>query len=167
MSTHWKCYRKLLFVVTLILIIIFGNGCSKTSSKANSSKKNTDKDTINENGSNEDSTVDLTTLSSTMVYSEVYNMLINPTEYIGKTVKMEGQFRVYHDESTNKYYFACIISDATACCTQGIEFELAGDFNYPDDYPAEGSDICVTGVFDTYQEDESTYCVLRDASLYC
>ena len=37
--------------------------------------------------------VDLTVLSSTMVYSEVYNMLYNdPAHYLGKTVKAKGNF---------------------------------------------------------------------------
>lgn len=40
--------------------------------------------------------VDLTVLSSTMVYSEVYNMLYNdPAHYLGKTVKARGGFSIY------------------------------------------------------------------------
>lgn len=40
--------------------------------------------------------VDLTVLSSTMVYSEVYNMLYNdPAHYLGKTVKARGEFSIY------------------------------------------------------------------------
>ncbi len=109
--------------------------------------------------------VDLTTLSSTMVYSEVYNMVMSPDDYIGKTVKMDGQFTFYHDESTGKYYFACIISDAAACCSQGIEFVLTDEYTYPDDYPKEGEKICVIGTFDTYQEGEYTYCTLRDSRI--
>lgn len=113
-------------------------------------------------GTNEDH-IDLTALSGTMVYSEVYNMMYYPENYIGKTVKMSGSYAVYHDESTGKYYHACIISDATACCTQGIEFELTDDYSYPEDYPEEGGEICVEGVFDTYMEGEYTYCILRNA----
>lgn len=109
--------------------------------------------------------VDLTTLSSTMVYAEVYNMMVQPQDYIGKTVKMDGLFSFYHDETTGKDYFACIIQDATACCSQGIEFVLTDDYTYPEDYPEEGGEICVSGVFDTYQEGEYTYCTLRDATL--
>lgn len=56
--------------------------------------------------------VDLTQLSSTMVYSEVYNMMISP-----------------------------------------------------DDYPELGSDITVTGIFETYEEDGYTYCRLKNAKL--
>ena len=79
--------------------------------------------------------------------------------------KMEGIYSVFYDEVSDKYYFACIIMDATACCSQGIEFELRDDYKYPDDYPEEGSYICVEGVFDTYMEGENLYCTLRDAEL--
>ena len=108
--------------------------------------------------------VDLTALSGTMVYSEVYNMITAPEDYLGKTVKMDGRFAYYRDEATGKEYFACIIQDATACCAQGIEFVLAGDCVYPDDYPALDAEICVAGVFDTYAEGDITYCTLRNAA---
>ncbi len=109
--------------------------------------------------------VDLTALSSTMVYAEVYNMMSYPENYIGKTIKMEGQFAFYLDEATGNYYFACIIQDATACCAQGMEFILTDDYIYPDDYPEVAEEIRVIGVFDTYQEGEYTYCTLRHAKL--
>ena len=109
--------------------------------------------------------VDLTALSSTMVYAEVYNMMAAPEDYIGKTVKMNGMFASYHDEATDKYYFACVISDATACCSQGIEFVLTDEYSYPDDYPKEGEEVCVCGEFDTYQEGDRTYCTLRNAKM--
>ncbi len=108
--------------------------------------------------------VDLTKLSSTMVYSEVYNMMCYPENYIGKTVRMSGMYVVYHDESSDRIYHSCIISDATACCSQGIEFELTDDYIYPDDYPEECEQICVEGTFDTYKEGEYMFCTLRDAS---
>jgi len=114
--------------------------------------------------------VDLTALSSTMIYAEVNNMVTNPSEYTGKIVKMRGQFVVYQaqDENGNpvdgSMYFACIIPDATGCCSQGLEFVLSGEHVYPDDYPEIGADICVMGSFDTYQEGAYTYCTLRNAS---
>ena len=109
--------------------------------------------------------VDLTSLSSTMVYSEVYNMMYEPDNYIGKTIKMDGLFTAYHDESTGNDYYACIIQDATACCAQGMEFILTDDYSYPDDYPEENEQITVVGVFDTYMEGDYMYCTLRDANL--
>ncbi len=116
-------------------------------------------------GNTEGIDIDLTVLSGTMVYAEVYNMMAAPKNYIGKTVKMEGSFAAYHDEVSDNYYFACIIMDATACCSQGMEFVLTDDYTYPDDYPEEGEDICVIGVFDLYNEDGLTYCTLRNAKI--
>lgn len=109
--------------------------------------------------------VDLTALSSTLVYSEVFNMVSAPENYIGKTIKMDGAFRSFHDDSTGNDYFSCIIQDATACCAQGLEFVLTDDYSYPQDYPEEGGFITVIGVFDTYMEGEYMYCTLRNASL--
>ena len=109
--------------------------------------------------------LDLTTLSSTLVYSEVYNMMVNSEEYCGKRIKMSGIMAYYHDEQTGNDYFSCIIQDATACCAQGIEFELTKDYVYPQDYPEVGTVITVVGIFDTYWEGEYEYCTLRNAKL--
>ena len=109
--------------------------------------------------------LDLTTYSSTMVYTEVYNMMLQPKEYKGKTVKIKGLFATYCEESTGVNYFACIVQDATACCSQGIEFSLSGDYTYPQDYPKEGEEITVVGVFDTYKEVNSEYIVLKNAMI--
>ncbi len=107
--------------------------------------------------------VDLTVLGSTIVYAEVYNMMMTPEDYVGKSVKMEGAFAVYEGEERN--YYACIIEDATACCAQGIEFVLRENAVYPDDYPALGENITVTGIFDTYEEEGNSYCQLIHAEM--
>lgn len=105
--------------------------------------------------------VDLTVLSSTMVYSEVFQMTSAPESYLGKTVRMRGSFAVYEGSSRN--YFACLIADATACCAQGIEFVLRDTRAYPEEYPEKGEEITVVGVFDTYTEGTNRYCQLIDA----
>ena len=116
--------------------------------------------------------VDLTVLSSTMVYSEVYNMLyFYPEDYYGKTVKMTGQFNVYQwvDESgvvaDMPVAYACIIADAAACCAEGMEFVLKGDLTYPDDYPELGTEITVIGEFQSYEENGVTWYHLVNAKM--
>lgn len=109
--------------------------------------------------------LDLTTLSKTMVYSEVYNIMAYPDDYIGKSIRMNGIYNTFVDESTGIRYFYCIIQDATACCAQGIEFVLTDDYKFPDDYPQSGDIVTVVGDFDTYMEGEYMYCTLRDAVL--
>lgn len=109
--------------------------------------------------------IDLTVLNANMVYSQVFCMVMEPDEYVGMIVRMEGQFVFYHDEQTDKNYYACIIKDATACCAQGLEFEPTDDFTYPDDFPADGETVRVIGVFDAYEEGGNKYLTLRDAVL--
>lgn len=108
--------------------------------------------------------IDLTKLSSSMVYAQVYDMVYNGDNYIGKKVKAKGPFS-YYQEPDGREFFAVIISDATACCSQGIEFVLDGDYSYPDDYPAIGTDITVVGKFNYYKENYYTYCQLTDATM--
>ena len=109
--------------------------------------------------------VDLTQLSSTMVYSEVYAMMVEPEQYVGKTVKMRGLFAT--QEYNGERLYACVVQDATACCAQGLEFETAEKLTYPDDYPEPGSEITVVGTFDSYQEEVDgnyyIYLVLKNA----
>ncbi len=107
--------------------------------------------------------VDLTSLSGTMVYSQVYAMMTAPQDYVGKTVRMKGNYTEIHDPETKNTYYACVVQDATACCAQGIEFVPTGAYAYPADYPKEGDAVTVTGVFDTYVEGQYLYCTLRDA----
>ena len=114
--------------------------------------------------------IDLTALSGIMVYSEVNSMISFPDNYIGKTVKMQGQFTIYQSTDENgafipdKMFFACMIADATACCAQGLEFALAGEPVYPDDYPELGAEITVAGTFEWYEEDGCRYYRLGSAS---
>ena len=115
--------------------------------------------------------VDLTVLSSTMVYSEVYNMLYNdPAHYLGKTVKARGEFSIYQLVTDgvlqpDPVSYACIISDAAACCAEGMEFVLEGDLTYPDDYPELGTEITVIGEFQSYEENGVTWYHLANARL--
>lgn len=118
-----------------------------------------------ENGG--DAEVDLTALSSIMVYSEIWNMMKAPENYIGKTIKMRGQFVCAGEQEEGKRYFGCLVADAAQCCSQGLEFVLAGDHVYPDDYPALNSRITVTGTFETYQVKGIEYCRIVDAVLEC
>ena len=115
--------------------------------------------------------VDLTVLSSTMVYSEVYNMLYyDPESYYGKTIKMTGVFSIYQMvvdgvAQPDPVAYGCIIADATACCAQGMEFVLEGDFTYPDDYPELGTEITVIGEFQPYEENGMTWYHLINARM--
>ena len=101
--------------------------------------------------------VDLTKLNSTMVYSEVYSMVNEPDEFLGKTIKVQGAFNASYFDQTGKYYYFIVISDATACCAQGLEFIWSGDHAYPQDYPENGTTVEIVGTFGQYDELGVTY----------
>lgn len=111
---------------------------------------------------------DLTDMSSDMVYATVYQMMVYPEQYVGKTLRIEGSFYATYYEPRDKYYFYCIISDATACCMQGMEFVWDdGSHIYPDEYPADNTEVVIEGTFETYKDegDVGLYCRLSNASL--
>ena len=88
---------------------------------------------------------DLTNMSSTMIYAEVFNMLIEPEKYENKRVKMKGFFTIYNEGSNDEVY-SVIVPDATACCQQGIEFF----YDFKDNKPVANSEITVTGIFNVH-----------------
>lgn len=109
--------------------------------------------------------VDLTLLSGTMLYSQVSYMMQKPDEFRGKVVRLPGNFSIAYNQDQTKQYFGCLISDQSACCALGVEFEPPETYSYPDDYPELNAEITVQGTFDTYTEDGLTYCILRGATL--
>lgn len=168
--------KKTVTIILLALMTMMFASCSQGADSRNGSKTKTVSDVLNQQteavteASSETATsavnrsgktnadVDLTELNSTMVYSEVYNMMATPDKYIGKTVRMSGTMAV--SKGDNQTYYACIIKDATACCSQGIEFVL--DYG---NYPKDGTEITVYGTFTTYKEGKYQYCQLKNAVL--
>lgn len=142
----------------------------EVSSNVESSKDTEDTISRAEDVRNTDGTVDydLTQMSSDMVYATVYQMMVMPEEYEGKTFRIDGNFYATYYEATKKYYFYCVIQDATACCAQEMEFVWEdGSHIYPDEYPEDNAEIVVEGTFETYKEEgnQNLYCRLSDAIL--
>ena len=109
--------------------------------------------------------LDLSAMSGTVVYAQVYNMMVEPQAWLGKMIRMAGYYNYYDDQEHGIVYHACIIPDATACCAQGIEFVWAGEHAWPDEYPEIGTDIVITGRLEMYEENGSKYLHLVDADL--
>jgi len=141
--------------IYLIIISVFCWGLLSCTNeeKADLPKAGEDKETAKEVSSSTDKELDLTLLSSTMVYSEVYNIVYTPEDYIGRTIKMRGQYYYAYNEETEREYHFVLIDDAAACCQQGLEF-IVKDENA---YPKDGAEVEVTGVFESYDEDGTTY----------
>ena len=111
--------------------------------------------------------IDISRMSGTMVYGQVYQMVMYPSKYLGKHIKMKGIFSSYYDEEQERRFFGCVIQDALACCSQGLAFELAKPRKFPKEYPAEGDVITITGYFD-FESDEGGggFPIIRNAEMH-
>lgn len=137
---------KKLILMLLILVTVI-SGCADKNENGNQ----------NVLSNTEGIDIDLTLLSSIMVYSEVYNMVYTPDDYIGKTIKVSGTYSASYYDETDMYYHFVIVDDATECCQSGLEFVWNGNHVYPSDYPNEGDTIEIIGVYGSYDELGYTY----------
>ncbi|MBQ3578116.1 MAG: hypothetical protein IJK59_06140 [Firmicutes bacterium] len=102
--------------------------------------------------------VDLAAMSSTLVFAEVQNIMYDPYSYVGKIIRMKGTNQNYRDKDTKVLYHAIVIRDATACCAQGIEYQVAEG-----GYPKNKDEATVVGEFELYMEGDVMYCRLKDS----
>lgn len=158
------------FLIALCACFVLFSLCA-CGEKENSSATDDGKETINKEtttkpaDTSEKINIDLTLMSGTMVYSQVYDMVYNSEKYVGQIVKMRGRFSALYGKDTGLYYPALIIADATACCSQGIEFVLKDNPSYPDGYPSKDEEVTVVGRFETYKEGSSSFCHLVNARI--
>jgi len=103
--------------------------------------------------------IDLTKMSSTMVYSTVFNMVTNPTAFVGKTMRMRGEYTTYPISAAETIH-ACLVRDAAGCCSQGLEFVLSDG-----KYPAGANEITVVGTIAVQKVSGKDVCFLKNSAL--
>ncbi len=103
--------------------------------------------------------IDLTRMSSTMVYSTVFNMVNSPATFVGKTMRMRGEYTTY-PVSASQTIHACLVRDAAGCCSQGLEFVLSNG-----KYPAGANEITVVGTIAVQKIDGKDVCYLKNSAL--
>ena len=108
---------------------------------------------------------DLSAAGYTIAYAHLYDMLLNPDAYLGKTVRISGWLDIYYDEAVDYAYLSCILRDPTACCVTGLEFLWDEGKVYPEDYPEYGTPLTVTGRLETYQDGGWEYVHLTDTQV--
>ena len=87
---------------------------------------------------------DLSDLNYNMFSAFTYDIMSAPEQYIGKRMKIKGNFdsSIYEGER----YFSALIWDPTGCCPTGMDFIPPENMNYPDDFPEKDTTITVIGV---------------------
>ena len=154
-----------------MLSCLFLAGCG-SAGKADNEKTVAESKIANESNTNENSTeaesesvkkdgevdYDLTVMGADMVYATVYQMMIDPKSYIGKSFKIRGNYYSSYSKDKDVYYHFCMIKDAAACCAQGLELLWADEkMNRHENCPEEDTLVTVEGVFETYEEGPNTY----------
>ncbi|MBQ4248320.1 MAG: hypothetical protein II703_06975 [Ruminococcus sp.] len=141
-----------------------GDVQTSAQTSSSSAEKSTSDESSRETVSYDKIDTDLSAMNDTMAYAQFVNIITDPDKYKGKTIKAKGTFAVA--EENGNTYFACMLTDATACCSQPLEFVLADTGRkYPADYPALESQITVVGKFGMYNEGANVYYHLTDAQL--
>ena len=67
--------------------------------------------------------LDLSKMNADFVYAFIFQIIVEPEKYEGKTIRMTGTFETFYDDAPYGRHDYCIITDVLACCAQGLEFE--------------------------------------------
>ena len=112
---------------------------------------------------------DLTEMNQDMLYATLFQILIDPRKYEGKTVRVKGLYHASTSRDGGQLRHCCVVRDSRGCCAQDMEFIWGdGTHAYPDEYPAENAGITVQGTVEVYQEpqdEKNVYCRLKGAAL--
>ena len=69
--------------------------------------------------------IDLSKMNADLAYAFIFQLVVEPEKYEGKTIRMTGTYEAYYDNEPLGRHDYCIITDVLACCAQGLEFESA------------------------------------------
>ncbi len=160
--------KKMILVLVLCMLCTLMAGCSSDNGAATKPAVTAEPAATAEQSATEAPEkvdLDLSGMSGTMIYSQIYNLMCDPEPYMGKIIKMSGYYTSFPDTERGIVYHACFLPDATACCTQGIEFVRPDGYSWPEDYPEENTEIVVSGCLESYEEDGQIYLHLTNAEL--
>jgi len=125
---------KKLLVILLTAIVLAG--CSKKADSITAPQ-------VSKSSSKTKYDYDFTTMNFNVASGIMFDILVTPEKYAGKTVKIAGKFN--SQEYEGKRYFTAVIWDSTGCCPIGLDFIPPEGMKYPFDFPKDDEDITVCG----------------------
>jgi uncharacterized membrane protein YcgQ (UPF0703/DUF1980 family) len=103
-----------------------------------------------------------------MFIAQTNDIYLNPEDYMGRTIKLEGLFKSYSSEEYDTSY-CFVIRYGPGCCGNdgSAGFEIAWDDNYTLQpvYPEEDAWVEAVGVLKNYTENDYPYLYLSLSSL--
>lgn len=97
--------------------------------------------------------LDVASMSDVLAYSTLENIMYNPDEYIGKTVRIQGSFYYEYYKELDMKFFAILLMDETDCCMAFAEIEMGEGI----EYPQVGQEFLIIGEVKTKEVDGNTY----------
>jgi uncharacterized membrane protein YcgQ (UPF0703/DUF1980 family) len=156
----------ILLTLTLCALLAF-TGCQGTSA-------------VNQNAKNENGTPavnvaetehaappqtadgDVVEIKEKMFIAQTNEMYYNAADYIGKTIKYEGIFRIDNAPDADKKYYS-VIRYGPGCC--GIDANAGFEVTWNKEYPNPDDWVEAVGVLEKYEEDGYDYLRLALSSL--
>jgi len=135
-----KQVNKNFFITVIIIIVIafFLAGCSKIKKAENS----------NDN---------IVEIKEKMFVTQVNDVYLNPEDYLGKTIKLEGVFK--NEKSYDGEQYCFVIRYGPGCCGNDgiVGFEIKWDEDNAKPYPKDDSWVESTGVLKQYEVEGYLY----------
>lgn len=151
---------KKYFALFLTACMVFSfSACGKTDKdSANTSVGNTTKAATA--AASATGVINITEKLFVTYINEIYT---NTSDYIGKTIQIEGMFDEYYEKTNgNTYYY--VFRTGPGCC--GNDGSMCGfEFTYGGKMPTEDDWIEVVGTLRTYKEGANTYLTLDASSV--
>jgi putative membrane protein len=107
------------------------------------------------------STKDLIEIKEKMFISQVNDVYLNKDDYLGKTIKLEGLFKM--EQAYDKLH-CFVLRFGPGCCGYdgAVGFEVAWDKGKKNPYPGEDAWVEATGELKTYNEADYVDCLYLD-----
>lgn len=142
---------------------------------SDTSVQTTDANTQVEDSKKNDATIEETTveaesesgevieITEKMYVSWINEIYTNPTDYLGKEIKIEGMFSgSYYEETGKTYYYVYRVGPG--CC--GNDGSMCGfEITTSEKLPSENDWIEVVGTLEQYEEDGNYYLNLKDSKI--
>lgn len=106
--------------------------------------------------------VDVSGAEKEAVLAEISAMQLTPEEYEGRMVRVKGKYH-FNEVGEDRYDLVNFDDDNEGLVS--LEFILPESYKYPDDYPKEGEEIVVEGVFDKIESYGISYYAITNAKL--
>jgi len=105
-------------------------------------------------------------ITERMFVMQIEDIYANPKDYLGKTIKLEGIFRIDRDnEEEDRIYYTVTRGIMDYCCSPEVwgrtGLEIYWDKEYPEDYEW----VEAVGVLESYEEDGQKYLHIHLTSL--